>query len=147
MSAGAGSDQDFYLNLAPIIDCFTVLIAFMLMSASFLSIGILDAGISAGGAKASEAKPPPINLTLELMKNQSLRLVVTGKTNFKRTLTAQNGEWNYKNLTEELQKLKKKFPQVKAITLKAENSIPYKDIVKTMDVTKEEMPAILLGGF
>ena len=37
---------DFELNLAPIIDCFTVLIAFILISASFASINILDAGIA-----------------------------------------------------------------------------------------------------
>ena len=44
--------KDFDLNLAPIIDCMTVLITFMLASASFLSIGILDAGVAAAGATA-----------------------------------------------------------------------------------------------
>jgi biopolymer transport protein ExbD len=47
MSVGGGNSQDADINLAPIIDCFTVLIAFMLVSASFLSIGVLDAGIAA----------------------------------------------------------------------------------------------------
>jgi biopolymer transport protein ExbD len=41
-----GASQDFDLNLAPIIDCITVLIAFILISTSFISIGLLDAGIA-----------------------------------------------------------------------------------------------------
>ena len=50
MSAGnfeGSGGQDFELNLASLIDCFTVLITFLLASASFLSVGILDAGVAA----------------------------------------------------------------------------------------------------
>ena len=49
-------EQDFELNIASIIDCFVVLIAFILISTSFFSIGILDAEVSGGGADASVAK-------------------------------------------------------------------------------------------
>ena len=41
--AHAEGEQDFELNITSIIDCFTVLIAFILTSASFISIGIIDA--------------------------------------------------------------------------------------------------------
>ena len=40
------TSQDFDVNITPIIDSFTVLITFMLASASFLSVGIFDAGIT-----------------------------------------------------------------------------------------------------
>ena len=44
MSANLGnsSGQDVDLNITPIIDCFTVLITFLLASASFLSIGFFE---------------------------------------------------------------------------------------------------------
>jgi biopolymer transport protein ExbD len=35
---GGGNGQEVELNITPIIDCFTVLITFLLASASFLSL-------------------------------------------------------------------------------------------------------------
>ncbi len=57
MSASFGNSNqnsgDFELNLASMIDCFTVLIAFLLASSSFLSIGALDVATLA----ASQSDP------------------------------------------------------------------------------------------
>mgnify|MGYP003351965824 CR=1 FL=1 len=39
--------QDFELNLASIIDCLTVIIAFLLLSSSFVSYGTLDTAVAA----------------------------------------------------------------------------------------------------
>lgn len=40
------AEQDFELNITSIIDCFTVLIAYLLVASSFISIGIFDVGIA-----------------------------------------------------------------------------------------------------
>lgn len=68
-SGSKGGSQDFDINLAPIIDCFTVLITFMLVSASFLAIGIFDAGVEAAGTSAANTKPPAVHLELSLQKD------------------------------------------------------------------------------
>ncbi|RYZ61531.1 MAG: hypothetical protein EOP09_19835, partial [Proteobacteria bacterium] len=57
---GAGS-LEFDLNLAPIIDCFTVLITFLLVSASFLSVSIFDAGFTPV-EQMGDTTPPPITI-------------------------------------------------------------------------------------
>src|ERR1700761_7357159 len=98
ISEGGGSrgsqSQDFELNLASIIDCFTVLIAFMLASTAFISIGILDAGVAAAGATATDnSPPPPINISLELGKDKGVALKVTGKTTINETIAAKDGNW------------------------------------------------------
>src|SRR4051812_11950923 len=71
--------QDFELNITSIIDTFTVLITFMLASASFLSIGLLDAGITAGGESASTEKPPSVNVEISLAKDQGIVVKLTGQ--------------------------------------------------------------------
>ncbi|NDF14013.1 hypothetical protein EB061_01655 [bacterium] len=44
MSAGGGGGEgDVELNIAPIVDCFTVLIAYMLVSMSFIQLSIFEA--------------------------------------------------------------------------------------------------------
>lgn len=155
MSAGAGSagggrgaaSQEFELNLAPIIDCFTVLITFMLASASFLAIGILDAGVAAAGAQANPGTPPAVNLTLELKTDHSILIKLNGKANNTNTLNSKNQNWDYDGLTLQLAGLKTQWPGLTAVTLLAENQVEYRDVVKSMEITKKTLPAVLLGGF
>jgi biopolymer transport protein ExbD len=154
VSAGGGhggGGLDFELNLAPIIDCFTVLITFMLASASFLSIGILDAGIAAAGASAATTQaPPPVTLSVELKHDFTIQVKVSGKENRTQTLPAlaeKDGGWNYAQLTAQLAELKGRYPAVQAATLSAENKVEYKHVVKSMEVVRKAMPAVLLGGF
>jgi len=141
---------EFELNLAPIIDCLTVLITFLLASASFLSIGLLDAGVAAGGDSA-KGEPPAVQIRVELNKDQSYRIEVSGKMNQKITIPAKDSKWDRTRLESELGTLKKRWPEVSAATVaaasNAEDSIEYKDVVQTMDTARKTHPAVLLGGF
>jgi biopolymer transport protein ExbD len=153
MSASFGQDggsgsQDFDLNLAPIIDCLTVLIAFMLASASFLSIGILDAGVAAAGATATDnATPPPVNIAIELGSDHNFTVKVSGKATSSTPIAKKGSEWNYDELVQNLKHLKAQWPTVNAVTLSAENTVEYQNVVKSMEVIRQEMPVVLLGGF
>ncbi len=152
ISEGGGSrgsqSQDFELNIASIIDCFTVLIAFMLASTAFISIGILDAGVAAAGATATDnSPPPPINISLELGKDKGVALKVTGKTTINETIAAKDGNWNLAQVTEKLQGLHQQWPTVNAVTLAADNAVEYKDVVLTMENVRKTIPVVLLGGF
>lgn len=146
--------QNFELNLASVIDCLTVLITFMLASASFLSVGILDAGITAGGESSLNASPPPIVLTLELKKNSEIKLVVQGKLSkeinikaLSATDSVQKVKPDYSRLEKELQSMKAEWPGLDSATLTAENEILYQSIVATMDQVRKWIPNVMLGGF
>jgi len=147
--SGGGNSQDFDLNIAPIIDCFTVLIAFMLVSATFLSIGILDAGVSASGAQSQDSTTvPQIAVAVELQKNHSIIVRITGKETSNKTFGAIDGEkWNTKDLDGFLNSLKAKYKDFNAMTLSAQDQIAYDDLIQIMESTKKTIPAILLGGF
>jgi len=150
MAGGTGENhtEEVDLNITPIIDAFVVLITFLLISASFVSIGILDAGISAAGAASSNVTPPPIRIQVELQDNQTFQLNVSGKAEQKLTIRpVKPGEWNYEALTAQLTQLKSKWPDVTALTLSAGNKIEYKDVVKAMEVSRKQHPNVLLGGF
>jgi biopolymer transport protein ExbD len=151
-SVGGGSrgshSQDFELNLASIIDCFTVLIAFMLASTAFLSIGILDAGVAAAGNTATDnSAPPPVNLALQLSATKGLTIKVSGKVNTTETVASNNGAWDLEQMTGKLNALHQQWPTVNAITLTADNTVEYQDVIKTMDTVRKTIPVVLLGGF
>jgi biopolymer transport protein ExbD len=160
MSANFGSDsggdsQDFDINLAPIIDCFVVLITFMLVSASFLSVGLLDAGVSAGSPSTTQA-PPPVQIEIELKSNRLLEIKVSGKESRNLqingipaktpTVDSQN-EWDLITLATKLGELKTAWPTAQGLTLKASDTVDYQSVVLVMDQVRKTHPAVLLGGF
>ncbi|MGE0616228.1 MAG: ExbD/TolR family protein [Bacteriovoracia bacterium] len=143
---GHGS-QDFEVNITPIIDFFTVLIAFLLLSASYIAIGVFDAGIAAGGQSKTAGDPPPVNISVALEPNQVIEVKVTGKATQNFTLKPVNGAWNYAELTGQLQALKTKWPTVTGMTLVADNGIEYKTVIEALGTARKTIPNVLLGGF
>ncbi len=131
---------DFELNLAPIIDCFTVLITFMLASASFVSISLFDAGFTPAEA-IGDPNPPPITVSLDLKKNGSLQVVTHGKLNSTNTFA------NPDEAAEALRQLKEKYPGVESMTITADPEVEYEAIVKAMEKSRKYMPGMVLGGF
>jgi biopolymer transport protein ExbD len=146
---GRGSEsQDFELNLASIIDCFTVLIAFMLASTAFLAIGIMDAGVAAAGSTSTNTTPPAVNITVEIAKDHTLAIKVTGKvTETIPVAAAKDQAIDFNAMSTQLAALKTKWADVQAVTVLGENTVEYQDIVQTMDAARKTLPVVLLGGF
>ena len=144
---GRGDNQDFDLNLAPIIDGFTVLIAFMLTSASFLSIGILSAGAGAAGQSPADTKPPAVALEVVLQEHFDIEFKLTGKKTINKTIPAKNGDLDLPSLQAELQGFKQQWPELASITVSAHNEVDYQHVVASMESARHVIPDILLGGF
>jgi biopolymer transport protein ExbD len=139
--------QDFELNITSIIDTFTVLITFMLASASFLSIGILDAGIAAGGEQATTTAPPSVNVEVAMNPDLSYTVKLSGKVTSSTPVPGMNGKYNLDGLGQALKDVKGRFGDVTAATLIADNKVEYTDIVRAMETTRKTLPYVLLGGF
>src|SRR3954464_8653245 len=92
----AETEQDFELNIASIIDCFTVLITYLLVSASFISIGVLDVS-SVSGAQSPEVKVPPLTLSVQMDQAKIRFLKVTGGDAAKQLVSvpAKQGAWDF----------------------------------------------------
>jgi len=141
MSAGgSSSEQDVELNLASIIDCFTVLITFLLASSSFLSLGILDAGVASGGVGVEKEPTPPIQVELKILSGTEYSLKVQGKTHIDRKIANTA-------VSNELKALKSQFPAVDALVLSAQDDINYDQVIKSMNEIRKTYPAVMLGGF
>jgi biopolymer transport protein ExbD len=147
VGGGGSNSQDFDLNLAPIIDCFTVLITFMLVSASFLSIGVFDAGAGAAGQSAASETPPPVVVQVELQEGNKIEMKLSGKSSQTFHFASQNGSWDFEGLKRELAGVRQKWPQTDSIILSAGTDVEYKNVILTMEQIRTAVPNILLGGF
>jgi biopolymer transport protein ExbD len=147
-SAGhGGSSQDFDLNLASIIDCFTVIITFLLASASFLSIGILDAGVAASADTAPSNAPPPVNVTIEISKDYSATVRITGQSRSTTTFPANAAQLDLRALGDSLRQTKARWTELNAVSLSADDMVEYRTVVQAMEAIRKHMPVIMLAGF
>ena len=135
-----GGSMDFDLNLAPIIDVFTVLITFLLASASFLSVSLFDAGFTQVEA-VGDPSPPPITIELKIEGPEKFHLEVKGKTALKETYR------DLASVTEQLQQLQGKYTKIDSLTLSASDDVEYDQVVHAMEKVRAVMPGIVLGGF
>lgn len=141
MSRRGNPVLDFDLNLAPIIDCFTVLITFMLASASFLAVTIFDAGFAPADA-VGDPKPPAITVSVVVKdKDQGYKLEVKGKMTLNQTFKTPE------DLAETLKTVKSKFADTSSVTLSADDNVEYEKLVKAMEKMRPIIPGLILGGF
>jgi biopolymer transport protein ExbD len=151
-ASGSDSGQEIELNLAPIIDCFTVLITYLLVTASFLSLAALDVGVSATGTAAAPAKdsgPPPMVMSMEIMMNGDIKINVRGGVSgreFPYLIGNVSGQRNEELLLARLNEIKKKWPEIKEASISAEPTVIYKDVVKAIKKIQEAMPKVLISS-
>lgn len=141
-----GNSQDFDLNLAPIIDCFTVLITFMLASASFLAIGILDSGVAANNAASNDQKPASIRIDVELTAQKGIVLRVEGKTKLEKKIAPKGDDYDQAAIVAEIVNLTKAYPDTKGLILSGADDVEYLEIIRMMEALRKYTPSILLGG-
>jgi biopolymer transport protein ExbD len=143
--------QDFDLNLAPIIDCFTVLITYLLVSASFISLTALDVGVAAQGQADPSTAPttPPYNLMIELTATHALNFKLTGgprNVNLALPVASAGGQWNLAAIERQAQRLASTYPDLKEATLSSDPSIVYKDVVHIVELLKKFFGKVYISG-
>lgn len=152
MSAGVqngGEDSgEFDLNITPIIDCFTLLITYMLVSASFISLNALEVHTSATSDQAEAEQPsePQLYLTAILKETHALEFKVSGKEEAVFNIpSTKEGDWNLKDAQSQIMAIVGKWPSIQDISVKAEAGVKYKGVVKVVEGLKKAMPKVFLG--
>ena len=118
------------LLLVPMIDIFTVLVTFLLMTAVFSRTVILQLNMPAA---QTEFKEPPPGLQIEVMVRKDLLQVADRNTGPLATLPNKADGYDYDGLTEYLKRVKAKFPEKTDATILLESDTPYDTLVQVMD--------------
>jgi biopolymer transport protein ExbD len=153
-SVGGSADGDVELNLAPIVDCFTVLIAYLLVSMSFISLGIFDVGVAATGDPTQAVEPstpPEIPLTLSVAMSMANKLdihLTGGIMHLDQTTTLEPTPAGYdtEGLQANLEKLKGLYPDIKEVNISADPTVKYKSIVQVIAASKKKIEKAFLAS-
>jgi biopolymer transport protein ExbD len=118
------------LMLVPMIDIFTVLVTFLLMTAVFSKTVVLQLTLPAA---ATEFKEPPPGLVIEVMVRKNLIQVADRNSGPLATLPNKATGYDYEGLTDYLKRVKAKFPDKTDATILLEKDTPYDILVQVMD--------------
>ena len=118
------------LLLVPMIDIFTVLVTFLLMTAVFSRTVILQLNLP---ASQTEFRDPPPGLQLEVMVRKDLLQVADRNTGPLATLPNTPTGPNYDGLTDYLKRVKAKFPEKTDASVLLEPDTTYDTVIQVMD--------------
>lgn len=145
------------LDLVPVMNLVTILIPFLLFSASFVSLAAIDSTLPALVDEAlPKPKPDPaLELALEistegyeLRARQPLPLRETVFYRQDRSTSADT--WPSGELADALAEVKREYPEEDTLILVPSGSIPYEVLVRTMDAARgqhrELFPSVVMAG-
>jgi biopolymer transport protein ExbD len=123
------------LLLVPMIDIFTVLVTFLLMTAVFSRTVILELKLP---SQSTESVPLPPDHKLEVILRQDVVQVAdSGSGLLKQFPRADRSKpYDLAGLSSFLQEIKAKYPDMTDATLLLEQDIPYDSLVQVMDTMR-----------
>jgi biopolymer transport protein ExbD len=120
------------LNLVPMIDIFTVLVTFLLMTAVFYRTVILELNLPSA---QNEVTPPP-SLQLEIVVRKAKMQVADRGSGLLSEFPNRAEGYDLVALSEYLKRVKDKFPEKLDATILLEPDISYDTLVQVMDTVR-----------
>ena len=125
------------LLLVPMIDIFTVLVTFLLMTAVFSRITILELDLPS--SESTVVSKPSFRLEV-IVRKEGFEL--TNGTNLIATIPKVDGGYDLKTLGELVVSLKRDYPDAENASVLLQPETPYDDLIQVMDVVRSvELPA------
>ncbi|RMG61604.1 MAG: biopolymer transporter ExbD [Deltaproteobacteria bacterium] len=132
-----GSD----LPLIPIMSLFLILVPMLLLTAEFERAAVVDLFLPSSDMAPSESKEKGPSLTLTVaVTPDGLTLIANRKKKvIKAKKSGNEVSYELDKLTDELVKLKKKYPRAGEVVLLIDGEIPYDTIIQVMDACREKI--------
>ena len=138
-SGNGGRSANTELNLVPFIDLMSVLITFLLITAVWSQVSMIQIGSSIYGKKTQDdvAPPPPMaDIPLRLDVQESGFRLIIGADKISLPKSAASGGLNGYDVTKlssELKKIKAKYPAKQDATITVEDELAYENLILGMD--------------
>ena len=123
------------LNITAFMNLMVVLVPFLLMTAVFSHITILDLNLPPPGAKdEQQPKQPPYELRVTIRSN--MLVISDNRRGLVKRIPSKGGQQDYANLKQTLKQVKARLPKHTNITILAEQQTSYNDLIRTMDSSR-----------
>lgn len=125
------------LNITTFLNLMVILIPFLLISAVFSQMTILELNLppSSKPNPEEQKKKKEVNFELIIRHNEMIVADTLGGV-IKTFKKSSDGTYDMKSLSELLVKIKAKFPKKETITILLESNIPYDVLIQAMDTVR-----------
>lgn len=148
-SGGGGRKVSIELNLVPFIDLMSVLITFLLITAVWSQVSMIQIGSSIYGKKSDTEPviPPQANVVLKLDITKSGYQLTVEKQVI--NIPMVGGDYDTLALQDQLIKAKQLYPEKSDAAIAMSDDLPYEQLIRGMDsFLKSGFPqiSVLTGG-
>lgn len=131
------------VNMTSVMNIFLILIPFLLLTAVFTRIAVLEISLPTGGGAGNVSDTPPEKRVLFIVVvtekgDMQIQTMSGEKIKFDRIYSTGNQQYNFKTLVSQLKQLKEKYPWLQELVLRPEENVKYDTIIKIMDRCREE---------
>ena len=119
------------LNITAFMNLMVVLVPFLLMTAVFSHITILDLNLPPPGAIDKQPKKPPYELRVTIRGN--MLVISDNRLGLIKRIPSKGDEHDFARLKQTLKQVKARLPLHSNITILAEQKTSYNDLIRTMD--------------
>lgn len=131
------------LDVTTFLNLMVILIPFLLLTAVFTRVTILELNMPAAAGGAASNKKPKITIEVIVRKN---KLQIANGRSVIANIPMIDEQYDVARLSELLQQLKKDYPEKEDATVLMEPNIEYRYLVKLMDAVRATDPPATTEG-
>ena len=145
-SKGGKKALDANINLIPYIDMLMTIMTFLMMTAVWTQIAMLEVQNASGGQEAQPAPDDPLKAKpiLVLLTDRGVKIQEEQNPDLKE-FPVQGEGFDFEGIKVELQRLKAARPERQEVKIQSEDGVKYVNIAKVIDIaTGLELKALTL---
>ena len=123
-------DEAVELNITAFMNLMVILVPFLLVTAVFSRLTVIELNLPLPDATASQT---PVELQLELIVRPDRFEINDARLGLIKTVDRTPGEQDWREFTDVMLEIKRRYPQEQEITILLEKSIEYKTLIAVMD--------------
>jgi biopolymer transport protein ExbD len=120
------------LNLTPMMDVFTVLVVFLLITAVFTSITIMELSVPTSAGGSASNRP---NFAIEVIVRKAGLQIANGRS-VEAAIPKKDDKYDIELLSKILLRLKAQYPEKEDATILMEPDIKYDYLIEIMDAVR-----------
>ena len=140
--------RDTELNVTPVMNVFLILVPFLLLTAVFVRVAVLELSLPSLSKKSTQSKqvqPQQLVLNFLTIGPDGFQLKSKGM-NFPK-IPLKDGKYDFETLAKQLKQIKQKYEASEDVIIAPDSQIRYEIIVHVMDTCRESgFPNISISG-
>ncbi len=139
-----GDDE---LNITPVMNIFLILVPFLLLTAVFVKISIVEFSLPSGDARGQNAQDPKTAPVVTILSINKDGFELKSKGVAIPFIRNKQAEFNFPLLVKKLEEVKKRHRSSEDIIIAPQEDIKYNTLIQVMDRCRESgFPNISISG-